>query len=121
MLEAESRRERLSLKNCGPNLTLASQDSSICTKCEHGKPRLSGSNLHTKTHAYLYEAFFYVHKLLTSEPKQISTNIKRFSHAEYVYSIKYFYSYSSNALTNNATLNTLLNSLFIHEFARVHL
>ena len=65
------------MRNCGPNPTLASQDRSICTECEHKKTRLSGNNLHTMIHSYLSEAFLYVHKLLPFDPKRISPNIKK--------------------------------------------
>ena len=110
LLEAElKRRERLSLRNWG-----------LCIYWMWTRKNLDWVKvIYIQRYTRICRGFFYVHKLLTFEPKLISSNIKKFSHPEYVYYIKYFYSCSTIALSNNAIHFSLFNSVFIHEFAWV--
>ena len=75
--------------------------------------------IYIQTSLVFVEALLYVHKLLNSDPKRISTNIKRFSRPEYMSSTSNIFIVPTQCLTNNAIHFTLFNVTFIHELARV--
>ena len=63
--------------------------------------------------SYLFEAFLYVNKFVTSDPKQI---LKDF----HILNIKYLYSYSTMSLMNNATHLLYLMYYLNMSFAWIH-